>query len=318
MSLFYQSESLEIISKGGNYLRVPSLDSLNIGLNINRNTQSRLGSFAPSDYRSMNEWPTASLSFSYSPHDKEVETFLGLTGSNSIIDFLVSDTHNKQSLDYRVFGRDLFGNSDNRFSFFLQSGVITEYSFQASAGQSARSSVNIECLDLGIDSESFVPQETEESKEIIKSQNMSIDLPKDILGIKNLNIQNFVVRVPLNRSSTLRIGDTKPFSRRIQSPVIANIQIEGFVGEYSSTDKRVNSKEIENIVRGSPIEEDIIIDIYSSKEKENKLMSFKASRPYLEDYSLSNSVGGNSSVNFQFSVPVSFERGNGLGNLTIN
>ena len=324
MSVFYQSEIVQIIPTGAGVpsTYLPTVQSAGISFNVPRQDIQRLGRFAPMPYRPAAQWPTFSLNVEFVPTGSDVENALGLTGPNSVIDNLSSGNFGYKQADYKVQVRDLYGDTSNKGTFNLRSGVITNYSFQASVGQIPRTSFSVEALDIGFDANSPVlPPTTSDDRPVLRPQDIETHIPTGVIGLNEVHLQSFSISIPLQRTPLLKIGEAKPFSRELQAPVIAQIQMNALLESISSTSSPSgDAAQISSLTCGSWLEDDITVRIKIPScdgSYVGDMITYYISRPYLDNYNISNSVGGYTSVDLQFSVPLSFERASGEGNLII-
>jgi len=324
-TLYYQSEVVQIQPTGANPTAyIPMLQSAGISFNVNRTTNSSLGKFGPSKYRQANQWPVVNFNVEYIPTGSNVEEALGLMGPNSVVDHLVLGAGGYMMNDYRMQIKDLDSNGANgeRGTYNLKSGVLTNYSFQAAVGQTPKASFSIECLDMGFDAdEVFYEPPVDEDLAILRPQDMDVTLPTGIVGVGDAHLQSFNITIPLSRKSAYKIGSAKPVRRDVNSPVIATIQMNALLEEVSSSENvNGDSLDFKQLVQGKPMDDDIIIKAKVPTQDGSDggdIITYSVSSPYLDNYNISNSVGGYTSVDLQFSVPVTFERGSGDGNLTI-
>lgn len=324
MSVFYQSEVVQIIPTGASVMPtyLPTVQSAGISFNVPRQDIQRLGRFAPMPYRPAAQWPTFNLNVEYVPTGSDAETALGLKGPNSAIDYLASGNFGYKMSDYKVQVRDMYGDTANRGTFNLRSGVITNYAFQAAVGQIPRTSFTVECLDIGFDADSAViPPAQNDDRPVLRPQDIEMNIPTGVIGLSSVHLQSFSISLPLQRTPLLKIGQAKPFSRELQAPVIAQIQMNALVEEIANTSSPSgDSSQISKLTCGTWLDEDITVRVRIPScdgSYVGDMITYYISRPYLDNYNMSNSVGGYTSVDLQFSVPLSFERASGEGNLII-
>lgn len=322
MSLFYQSENIQIIPSGEQPLDIPNVQSYSTSFTVQRQDVSRLGRFAPKKHRQSNQDPIVSLNVEFIPTGKNVEEYLGLTGPNSVVDYLVSGQYGKKIVDYKIQAKDLFGDSDLKGTIYLNSGVVNNYSFQASVGQTPRTSFSVECLDMAVDTDStIIPQSFVDDYPALRSQDIEIILPTGVIGVKTIHPQSISLSIPLQRTQVFRIGDSKAYVRNLQAPIIAQFQVNAIVESFENTNpKSGNSIEFGSLACGGWLEDNIEINVKNPSCGNNTsgyMIRYLASKPYIDSFSMSNSVGGYTAVDLQFSVPVTFERGSGDTNLVI-
>ncbi len=323
-SLFYQSETVQINPTGDKPTAyIPLLQSARVSFAANRATTTRLNTFAPAKYRQANRWPSVSFSLDYIPTGTNVEEAIGLTGPNSVIDHLISGGGGYEIVDCKMQVKDLQAEGfGNRGTYNLRSGVLTNYSFQASVGSPPRTSLSINCLDIGFDSQDFYnPPPSDDDLPIFRPEDIEVSLPTGVIGVKSAMLQSFNLSIPLSRVSAFKLGSSKPKYRQLQSPVVAQVNMTALLEEMANTNRvSGDSSQIEDMVEGKWLEDDIVVRVKipttDGSASENAI-TYYMSRPYLESCNFSNSVGGFTSANLQFSVPVTFERTSGEGNLII-
>lgn len=339
MAVFYQSEIVSINPKGtGEGLGktyFPGVQSVSTSFNIGRQDVSRLGRFSPLPNRQATQDPTINFSIEYVPTGADIENSLGLLGTTSAIDFLVSGDSDYHMVDSKIEISELVGQGNSNATINLISGVITSYSFQASVGEIPRTSINIEFLDLGVDAETEVVRPVfDDLSPTLRPQDIRATFPTGILGLPNdiiqegVHLQSFSLSLPLSRVPLIRIGERKPFSRELQSPVIATFQMNALVSDFRSTlatngglAPSGNSLEMQRLTCGEFFNEDIVVDIFQpncENSTDTKLISYIFKKPYLDDYNISNSVGGYTSIDLQFSIPVSFDNPSTESNFIIS
>ncbi len=267
----------------------------------------RLGRFAPLPYRQTEQDPLVNVNIDFIPTGSNIFSTLGLMGTNSVLDNLVSGNNKWNDLKIQV--RDMFGGPTVG-TFNLRSGVLTNYTFNASVGQTPKTTIALEFLDIGMDASSaVVPPTIDDGYPTLRSQDIDITLPTGIFGVTTLHPQNFTFTLPLNRTQINRIGQRKPVSREISSPVIATFQIQAIVDTFAST-QNVSGNSLFNLTCGSSMNGSISVNVKRptcTGEATQSLVLYTMRNPYLDNVSFSNSVGGYTTVDLQFSIPVTFE-----------
>lgn len=316
MSVFYQSEILEILPSGeeNDLVRVPALQSAGVSFNVDRVDVNRLGRFAPMPYRPTTQFPTVNLQAEYIPTGNNVEESLGLLGSSSVLDnLLVNNGQYKTSL-FRLRYREMVaqGQEQNPSTMLVESGVVTNYTFQASVGQLPRATFSVEGTDATANTGSFALPTPDDNHPVLRPQD--IDIP-DLTGIFAVDegfVQSFNISIPLPRTPIYKVGEKKPVKRDLQSPIIASIQMNAILSTFSNTSNsgQFNSDNMNKLSCGKFMDENMEFTIYepncnAAQEKTNQILKFTAKKPYVDSVNYSNSVGGYTSVDIQLSVPLS-------------
>lgn len=309
MSTFYQSEIVKLIPSGNpSGVLFPNVQSVSTAFSIQRRESMRLGRFAPTPYRMSEQDPLINVSIDFLPTGNNIFAALGLLGANSVIDNLVSGSNKWNDMSIQV--RELVGGGTSVGTFNLRSGVLTNYSFQASVGQSPKTTIALEFLDIGMDAvTAVVPPTIDDGYPTLRSQDIDITLPTGVFGVTALHPQSFSFSLPLGRTQVNRIGRRKPVSREISAPILATFQIQGIVDQFAST-ANVSGNSMFNLTCGAPIQGSIVVNVKSptcSGDSSQSLVQYTLRKPYLDNVSFSNSVGGYTSVDLTFTCPVTFE-----------
>jgi hypothetical protein len=320
MSLFYQSEIVRLIPSGNpNGVIFPNVQSVSTAFQINRRESLRLGRFAPTPYRQSDQDPLINVNVDFIPTGSNIFASLGLMGSNSVLDNLVSG--NNKLNDMKIQVRELIGGGAAVGTINLRSGALTNYTFQATVGQTPKTTVALEFTDIGMDAATaVVPPTIDDAYPTLRSQDIDITLPTGIFGVNSLYPQNFTFTLPLNRTQVNRIGQRKPVSREIASPCIATFQIQAIVDTFAST-QNVSGASLFNLTCGAPINGSITVNVKRptcTGEATQSLVLYTMRNPYLDSVNFSNSVGGYTTVDLQFSIPVTFDNVATESNVTMS
>jgi hypothetical protein len=317
MSAFYQSEIVRIIPSGNAAgVLIPNVQSISTAFQVQRRESLRLGRFAPNPYRVSEQDPLINVNVDFIPSGSDIFSTLGLMGSVSMIDNLISGNYKWNDMKIQV--RELVGGGSAVGTINLRSGVLTNYTFQAAVGQTPKTTVAIEFLDIGMDdSTAVVPPTVDDGYPALRTQDIDISLPAGIFGIDTIYPQNFQFSLPLQRNAITKIGQRKPVSREISSPVMATFQIQGIIDTFQST-ANVSGNSLFDVTCGAPINGNIGITVRRptcTGEATETLVTYTMVKPYLDSVNFSNSVGGYTSVDLQFSIPVTFENVAGESNV---
>lgn len=320
MSAFYQSEIVKIFPSGNVAgIVVPNVQSVSTAFQIQRRDSLRLGRFAPLPYRMAEQDPLINVQLDFIPTGSDIFATLGLMGSISVLDNLVSGNNKYQ--DAKIQVRELVGGGGSVGTINLRSGALTNYTFQANVGQPPRTTVSLEYLDIGMDAVTAVVSPTiDDAYPTLRSQDIDISLPTGIFGINTLHPQSFTFTLPLNRTQINKIGQRKPVSREVAAPVIATFQIQAVVDTFAST-QNVSGNSLFALTCGNFINGNITVNVKRptcTGEATQSMVLYTMRKPYLDNVSFSNSVGGYTSVDLQFSIPVTFENVVGESNVTMS
>lgn len=313
MPVFYQSEAVKIRPTGdlSAAVTVPILQSVGVSFNVQRNDITRLGKFAPMPYRQANQWPTINLQVDFIPTGNDVETVLGLMHPSSAIQYLVTPNAYKWSDVVIQINETCYdGDGQTKATMTLSDAVLTNYSFQASVGQTPRASFAMEALDLGIGTGSFTVTSQNDMSPVIRPQDIELVLPTGIFGVypSGMYVQNVSLNLALPRNSLQKIGSQKPFSRELQAPVMATVQLSAIMSRFDDTTATENSDEMKSLVCGKFLDETMIIKIWQpvcTGTPSSQAINFVLKRPYIDSFNMSNSVGGYTSVELNMTIPVS-------------
>ncbi len=279
----------------------------------------RLGRFAPLPYRIAEQDPMVNVNVDFIPTGSNIFTTLGLMGTNSVIDNLVSGSNKLNDMKIQI--RELVGGGSAVGTINLRSGALTNYSFQATVGQTPKTTLALEFLDIGMDAvTAVVPPTIDDAYPTLRSQDIDITLPTGIFGITSLYPQNFTFTLPLNRTQINRIGQRKPVSREVASPVMASFQIQAIVDTFAST-PNVSGSSLFNLTCGAPLNGSITVNVKNptcTGEATTRLVLYTMRNPYLDSVNYSNSVGGYTTVDLQFSIPVTFDNVATESNVTMS
>ena len=317
MPLFYQSEIVRLIPSGNpNGVIFPNVQSVSTAFQVSRKESMRLGRFSPTPYRQSEQDPLINVSIDFIPTGGNIFASLGLLGQNSVLDGLVSGNYKFNDLKVQV--REMIGGGASVGTINLRSGALTNYSFQATVGQTPKTSVSLEFLDIGMDAiTAVVPPTVDDAFPTLRSQDIDVILPSGIFGVGSIYPQNFTFTLPLARTQVNKIGQRKPVSREISSPCIATFQIQGIIDSFAST-QNVSGNSLFNLTCGAPMDGEISINVKRptcTGEATQKLVSYLMRNPYLDSVNFSNSVGGYTTVDLQFSIPVTFDNISGESNV---
>jgi hypothetical protein len=320
MSAFYQSEIIKIYPSGNAAgVVVPNVQSCSTAFQIQRRESMRLGRFAPLPYRMAEQDPLINVQLDFIPSGSNIFGTLGLMGTNSVIDNIVSGNNKYQDMKIQV--RELVGGGGSVGTINLRSGALTNYSFQATVGQPPKTTVSLEFLDIGMDAvTAVVPPTVDDAYPTLRSQDIDISLPTGVFGVTTLHAQNFTFTLPLNRTQVNKIGQRKPVSRELASPCIATFQIQGIVDTFAST-QNVSGNSLFSLTCGNFIDGNITVNVKRptcTGEATQSMVLYTMRKPYLDNVSFSNSVGGYTTVDLQFSIPVTFDNVAGESNVTMS
>ncbi len=298
---------------------VPNVQSVSTAFQMQRRESMRLGRFAPTPYRQTEQDPLINVNLDFIPSGSDIFSTLGLMGANSVLDNLVSGNYKWNDMKIQV--RETVGGGGSVGTFNLRSGVLTNYQFSASVGQPPKTTVALEFLDIGMDaSTAVVPPTIDDAYPTLRSQDITITLPTGIFGLTSMYPQSFNFTLPLGRSPINRIGSRKPVSREVASPVLASFQIQGIVDTFAST-QNVSGASLFNLTCGAPLNGTITVAVKRptcTGEATQNLVTYQMRYPYLDSVNYSNAVGGYTSVDLQFSIPVTFENDNTQSNVTMS
>lgn len=309
MSAFYQSEIVKLIPSGNpNGELVPNVQSISTAFQVQRRESLVLGRFAPTPYRQADQDPLINVNVDFIPTGSNIFRTLGLLGTGSMIDNLVTGS-NKWN-DMRVQVRELVGGGGSVGTINLRSGVLTNYTFQATVGQTPRTSVALEFLDIGIDAvTSVVPPNVDYGYPTLRPQDILLTLPTGLFGVASVYPQNFTFTLPLNRTQINRLGFRKPVSREVSSPVMASFQIQAVIDQFAST-PNTSGNSLFNLTCGTSLPGNIGILVRvptCTGDSTQTLVNYTLRKPYLDSVNFSNSVGGYTTVDMQFTCPVTNE-----------
>lgn len=356
--VFYQSEQIYIypVNSGiGSATPIFTAQSVSTSLNIPRENHSRLGRFAPLQFRRSFQDPTIKLEITMIPSGSEVESMLGLTGPNSAIDGMLDYDDNSFIVHADIFVKHLFDSDSSSVSdgdfvrVALTSGVIENYSFQAAIGQSPTISFGLDFMDIGFDTSTDVAAsgaggfteggwapnwpDGDSSAPVMGPSDMQITFPKGIIGFEDREdevffLQSMSLSLPLSRRLLYKIGDRKPFLRILENPIMVTFQGSIMLGGFSPSKKGAaavtrDSDAMAKLVCGKPLEGDVVIDIKcpfcGDEGADPNCLNIRHTleNPYLDDWRLSNSVGGNTTLDISLSAFVNFNSGDSESNYTI-
>jgi len=309
MSAFYQSEIIKLIPSGNPAGDViPNVQSISTAFQVQRRESLRLGRFAPTPYRQADQDPLINVNIDFIPTGSNTFRTLGLMGTGSMIDDLITGSNKWNDLKVQV--RELVGGGGSVGTINLRSGVLTNYTFQASVGQTPRTSLSLEFLDIGMDAvTAVVPPTVDDGYPTLRPQDIDLTLPSGLFGVSSVYPQNFTFTLPLSRIQINRIGQRKPVSREVQSPVMASFQISAIVDQFAST-PNTSGNSLYNLTCGAPLTGDIGVLIKvptCTGESTQTLVRYTLRKPYLDSVNFSNSVGGYTTVDMQFTCPVTNE-----------
>jgi len=324
MAVFYQSESVALKPTGdtNSQTTLPTLQSVGVNFSAQRNNVQRLGKFSVMPYRSANQWPTVNFQSEYIPTGYDVEQALGLMGtgametgtsagpsSTSIVDALtISSQYSWSDIDVAIREMVLEGTESAFSTLSISEGVLTNYSFQASVGQAPKVSFSMEGLDAGVSTSSFSVDTPSDLSPTLRPQDMQLYLPTGLFGIADngVHVQSVNIGIPLGRTPLIRLGEQKAFSRELQSPVIVTAQISAIMSGFKATSSTTDSDEMTQLVAGKFIDDDFVVRVWQPVEtgsSTTQMINFVLRKPYLENIGWSNSVGGYTAVDLQFSIP---------------
>lgn len=311
MGAFYQSEVTTLFSSGiPEGIVVPNVQSISTAFSAERQNVMRLGKFAPAKRRPTLQQPTVTVNMDFIPTGADIFHALGMMNTNGVLNDLASG--NNTMYDCKIQMRDLMGAQNAFGTLNLTSGVMTNFSFQSSVGQTPRSSVSIEFLDLGVDATSrFVPPNISENV-VVGPQDIIINLPRHTFGIESLYLQSVSMTIPIPRSEIRRLGSLTPEKRNIQAPIVATFQVQAIIDSFENTSNiNGNTDEMNKLICGTPIDDDISIRLRrpncSGVDIGASLILFILKKPYLDSINFSNQVAGHTSVDMQFSCLATME-----------
>ena len=306
MGAFYQSEIVKLIPSGNaSGVLVPNVQSVSTAFQVQRVDTMRLGRFAPTPYRQANQDPLINVNLDFIPTGSDIFSTLGLLGSNSAVEMISSGTQRVN--DMRIQIRELVGGGGAVGTFNLKSGVLTNFAFSANVGQTPRTTISLEFLDIAMDATTaVVPPNIDDGYPTLRPQDIDISLPSGIFGIGSVYPQSFTMTLPLNRTPIFKLGSRKPVSRGLTSPIMASFQVQATIDTFAST-SATSGFSMFNLTCGAPLDGDIVVNVKRptcTGESSQSLVKYTLRKPYLDNVNYSNSVGGYTSVDMQFTIPV--------------
>lgn len=319
--MFYQAESIQLIPFSGQSCFISTAQSASYSQKFTRNMPVRLGRFRPSAYRGTNNYPVVPFQCEYYVTGSLVEQTLGLKGNASVVDLLLATASGYSTQTIKIGARDLYGESDDRATIYIESGVLTSYSFSASVADVPKVQIQMEGTDLRIDTESQIVRPPHDDLiPVPRACDLDFNFPTGILGVGRVVPQSISIQIPLARTTNYKVGSPKPYSKILNAPVIASVTLTAFVESHNSI-TGFGADSLERIAKGNWLDENIDCSVYAPSvagEPKITLINFHISKPYLENISYSSAIGNSRSVTIDLSVPVSFENGDDLSNIKIS
>lgn len=241
--------------------------SLNVG--INRTDLNVFGQLARVGQTIISP-PTISMDFSYNATDGYNEQMLGFnTNGNSFISGIltkVSDSKNYfLSVSQQGVDDDSVTNPNNRDVYAIGNGFVSNYSFNAAVGQVATASVTVDALNVatytgssGLQTPAVNPQNSQRitawnfqlpAGQVISGSNnvfalrpgdISLSFPTSagflvpLSGQNSVQVQSVSLSVPISREVLNALGSPFGYSREIQFPVNATMQIRALQTEVAA------------------------------------------------------------------------------------
>ena len=322
MGAFYQSEIIRFYPSGNiSGQIIPNVQTVSTAFQVQRVDTLRLGRFAPMPRRQSNQDPVVNFTMEFIPTGSDVTRVLGLMGTGSALDGLFTGA--SRICDAKVQVRELVGAGTSVGTFNLRSGVLTNYGFQAAVGQTPRATCSFEFLDIGMDATTaIVPPSVDNSLPVMRPQDIDLVLPTGLFGIGSVYAQAFSITLPLARTNVTKIGSRKAILRDVAAPVFATFQIQAVIETLASTNGTSgNSSQMFSLTCGKSFDDNISVVIKQPSctgESSTILNTYTLRKPYLDNISFSNSVGGFTSVDMQFTIPVTPENNLNESNLVIS
>ncbi len=313
-------------SSGINFIaQLANVQSATLNVGINRQDVNIFGTLGRVDQIILAP-PTISLDFTYNPTDGYNEKLLGfdIKGNSFVSGILTkaSDAKNYfMSVSQQGIDDDGVNNPNNRDVYGVGNCFISNYTFNAAVGQIPSANVTVDALNVvgytgssGLQTPAIDPVSNVRLTgwqfqlpvgQIISGANNIYALrPGDInlsfpngagflaplSGSNGINIQSFNMSIPIGREIINRLGSPFGFSREIQFPVNATMQIRALATEVQpgSFDTLYCNDSFYNL--------NIKLRQPSCAGTGQDAINLAFNAAKMTNFSLGNTIGGNSTV----------------------
>lgn len=293
----FLSQGTELRISSGNKsidYTLSNIQSVGIVNQYQRQEVTYLGKYASEQNKPIVNYTPINLSYSYYKSDNLIEEQLGLLNpSGCFINLVANNNVNDYSTrDYKILYRP--NNSQNYAGQInLYSGVLSNYSLNATVGTPISCSVTTECLD--IDSiENKTVQSGINAKNIISSEGFILTgINFSGFGISGFQINSVSLSLSVQRNNSFEIG--KRFPSKTIVDTNASIQINGLLNNITSIER------LSDINNDMPYSGNLVISINDNCSNTN-ISNILIKNPYIVSRNISNQVGNFANVGLEFYV----------------
>ena len=328
------------------------VQSANYGFDITRTDVNQFGQLAAID-RIILESPTVNFDSSWYMcnffNEDAIGLFVNPTGTlgadaaTGILTDILENHAGERNYYVRVVseGKDAVGydSSDETASgshvVGIGNGFLSNWSCEAAVGGFPTASMTVEGLNINFttgssgatatglapwvsgangganDTKQFsLPAATESGSstnnvKVIKPGDITLSMPSDQGGadLDDVKVQSFNASVDLSREPLQKLGSRYAYAREIQFPITATLSVDGLVGEMETGN-------LANIVDNN-LDQDITVNFATSDEANFMKIIMRDAK--LDSQSLSQGIGDNQTVTYNWSAQIGSSSQTGIG-----
>lgn len=303
-----QLQSLEVQmssgSAGAALTTIQRVQSASVGANLERTTTKVLGRFKPIAERPINNFTPIQYNVSYVKVTREVEDSLGFINNTGV------------GIVYGGNGNSIDGYGCRNLSFLVSpvqsnnyngqinvySGCVSSYRVSASVGEPAQASFGGEALEWTNSLNNGGRSVQLTSANLITPENVNISgIDVSGFGISGITAQSFELNLNIARQSAFRLGQRLPVNR-VVTDINASLAFRGFFegievftgfGQFNCGQAYTGTMYF-TLVPGC--------GSYTGT-------TYAVKNPYLDSIQIGAQVGNFTTVDMQFSVPISINSG---------
>jgi hypothetical protein len=264
-----------------------------------------LGKFNQLRDRPVINYTPASFSVQYLKATKDIEANLGIVNSTGVgIAFANTDGLSIAGFGARNLTVLVSPSQNNNYNgqMVLRSGVVNSYSLSASVGQPAQISFGGEALDMRFEVNNNAKVAPNYNANLVESEAIAISgIDVSGFGLSGLTLQSFDLGINFTRQSSFQLG-TK-FPKRLITDINASLSLKGFFEGINSSFTGLSAYDCGSAYTGT-----MFFTLVPSCSTAPST-TYAVVNPYLDSFAYGAQVGSFSSIDLNFSIPISVNSG---------
>jgi hypothetical protein len=303
----YQASEVTISSGavGTTNQTIERLQSINVNYAPPRTNVEVLGKFNQLRDRPVINYTPASFSLQFLKSNKDIESNIGIVNSTGVgIAFAGTDGLTVAGYGARNVNVLIAPSQSNNYNgqMSLSSGVINSYSLSASVGQPAQISIGGEALDMQFVVNNAGRSTPNYTAQLVKSENIALSgIDVSGFGLSGLTIQSLDLGINFTRQSSFQLGSKYP--KRLVTDIMGNLSLKGFFEGINSAFTGLSAYDC-----GAPYTGTMYFTLVPSCATAPGT-TYTVINPYLDSFAYGAQVGSFSSIDLNFSIPISVNSG---------